>query len=58
MANRAPGPFGVLLRRYRVAALLTQEELATRARLSADTIRALESGKRHAWVDARYTPPA
>lgn len=48
MANRTPGPFGVLLRRYRTAALLTQEELAARAHLSSDTIRALESGKRRA----------
>lgn len=46
MANGSPSPFGVLLKRYRVAALLTQEELAARAQLSADTVRALERGKR------------
>ena len=37
--------FGVLLRRRRLAARLTQEELAERAGLSARTIRALESGR-------------
>jgi predicted ATPase/DNA-binding CsgD family transcriptional regulator len=39
-------PFGTLLKRFRVAALLTQEQLAVRAQLSPDTIRALERGKR------------
>lgn len=48
MKQRVPTPFGILLRRYRVAAMLTQEQLCSRARLSADTIRALESGKRRA----------
>ncbi len=38
--------FGELLRRYRTAAGLTQEELAERARLSARGITALESGER------------
>src|SRR5689334_17707486 len=38
--------FGVLLRRYRAAAHLTQEELAARASLSPDAIAALERGKR------------
>ncbi|MGZ6391575.1 MAG: ATP-binding protein [Ktedonobacterales bacterium] len=38
--------FGDLLRRYRVAAGLTQEELAARANLSADAISILECGKR------------
>lgn len=38
--------FGVLLRRYRVAAGLTQEALAERARMSAAGISTLESGKR------------
>ena len=46
MTNLPPTPFGTLLKRYRVAALLTQEQLAVRARLSPDTIRALERGKR------------
>jgi predicted ATPase/transcriptional regulator with XRE-family HTH domain len=46
MANLPPTPFGMLLKRYRVAALLTQEQLAARAQLSPDTIRALERGKR------------
>src|SRR5690348_1390934 len=42
-----PSPsFGTLLKRFRVAALLTQEQLAVRAQLSPDTIRALERGKR------------
>src|SRR3712207_7119137 len=38
--------FGELLRRYRVAAGLTQEELAERAGLSARGIVALETGER------------
>src|SRR5215472_2783325 len=38
--------FGTLLRRYRQAAGLTQEELAERARLSRDAIEALERGTR------------
>jgi predicted ATPase/transcriptional regulator with XRE-family HTH domain len=38
--------FGVLLRRYRLAAGLTQEELAERAGLSVPGLSALESGKR------------
>jgi predicted ATPase/DNA-binding CsgD family transcriptional regulator/transcriptional regulator with XRE-family HTH domain len=46
MANHSPEPFGALLKRYRTAALLTQEQLAARARLSPDAIRALERGKR------------
>jgi transcriptional regulator with XRE-family HTH domain/tetratricopeptide (TPR) repeat protein len=41
-------PYGELLRRYRVAAGLTQEALAERARVSADTISALERGINHA----------
>jgi predicted ATPase/transcriptional regulator with XRE-family HTH domain len=40
--------FGELLRRLRVGASLTQEGLAERARLSADTIAALERGRRRA----------
>src|SRR5438270_412756 len=49
MANTAKhklAPFGALLLRLRAAAGLTQEELATRAGLSAAAISALESGKR------------
>ena len=46
MAHRPPTTFGVLLRRHRTAALLTQEQLALRAQLSPDTIRSLERGKR------------
>ncbi|HET8631226.1 MAG TPA: helix-turn-helix domain-containing protein, partial [Thermomicrobiales bacterium] len=44
----APGDraFGPLLRRYRLAAGLTHEELAERARLSARAISALERGER------------
>jgi len=40
--------FAVLLRRFRVAASLTQEALADRCRVSPDTIAALEQGKRRA----------
>jgi hypothetical protein len=36
--------FGYLLRRYRLAALLTQEQLAERAHLSYRTISDLERG--------------
>jgi transcriptional regulator with XRE-family HTH domain len=42
-----PG-FGTLLRRYRQAAGLSQEELADRARLSVRTIGDLERGAGHA----------
>ena len=38
------GPFGATLRRYRVGACLTQEELAERAGLSANAVSALERG--------------
>ena len=41
-----PGAFGDVLRRYRVAAGLTQEELAERAHLSARGISNLERGVR------------
>src|SRR5437868_5687010 len=45
----APSPaFAMLLRRYRMAAGLTQEELAERARLSVRTIGDLERGASHA----------
>src|SRR5690242_16728588 len=39
-------PFGVLLRRYREAAGLSQEDLAERAGLTAKGIGALERGER------------
>jgi len=48
MADVAPISIGELLKRYRVTAGLTQEELAERAGLSARAIRALESGARRA----------
>jgi len=45
MMSTLPAPtFGVLLRRARCAAGLTQEELAVRARISVDTISVLERG--------------
>jgi transcriptional regulator with XRE-family HTH domain/tetratricopeptide (TPR) repeat protein len=44
MAERAVPAFGALLRRYRLAAGLTQEELAERARMSARAISDLERG--------------
>lgn len=47
MASSKPRSFGDLLRRYRVAAGLTQEELAERAGLSRRAIGALETGERH-----------
>lgn len=44
---RAPrSSFGALLRRHRVAAGLSQEALAERARMSSDGISALERGHR------------
>ncbi|HEY2554360.1 MAG TPA: helix-turn-helix transcriptional regulator, partial [Candidatus Cybelea sp.] len=45
---RAPGAleFGVLLRHHRLAAGLSQEALAERARMSVDGISALERGHR------------
>jgi predicted ATPase/transcriptional regulator with XRE-family HTH domain/Tfp pilus assembly protein PilF len=42
----AGGSFGELLRRYRQAAFLSQEELAERAQLSVTAIQALERGRR------------
>ncbi len=45
--ERARPSFGTLLRCYRVAAGLTQEELAERACLSRRSITALEQGKVH-----------
>ena len=47
--NEAGGlSFGLLLRRYRLAANLSQEGLAERARLSVETVSALERGVRRA----------
>ena len=43
-----PETFGVLLRRYRLAASLSQEALGERASLSASTIASLERGRRKA----------
>jgi predicted ATPase/DNA-binding XRE family transcriptional regulator len=43
-----PESFGVLLRRHRLAAGLSQEMLGERARLSANSIAALERGRRTA----------
>jgi non-specific serine/threonine protein kinase len=40
--------FGALLRRYRLAAGLSQERLAERAGISAQALSALENGRRHA----------
>src|SRR5215467_226087 len=48
MSSLPPAPFASLLRRYRQAAGLTQEELAERARLSVQAIGALERGERQA----------
>ena len=45
-ATLEPAPFGSLLRRYRLAAGLSQEALAERARVSAQGIGALERGDR------------
>ena len=42
--TRQPSPFGVLLKRHRLAAGLTQEELAEGAGLSARAISDLERG--------------
>lgn len=43
-----PAEFGSLLRRLRIAAELSQEDLAERARISVDAIGALERGRRKA----------
>jgi len=48
MSSLPPATFASLLRRYRQAAGLTQEELAERARLSVQAIGALERGDRRA----------
>ena len=46
--HRKSWSFGALLRRYRLAASLTQEALGDRARLSLNTVAALEHGRRSA----------
>src|SRR5689334_8513376 len=46
MVSAEPGQFGRLLRRFRMAAGLTQEELAERAGLSARGVQDLERGVR------------
>ncbi len=46
MTTRTPTAFGAELRRYRLAAGLSQEALAERARLSAAAVAALEAGRR------------
>lgn len=46
MATPHPRSFGELLRRYRIAAGLTQEELAERAGLSRRAVGSLETGER------------
>jgi transcriptional regulator with XRE-family HTH domain len=52
--------FGVLLRRYREAAALSQEELAEQARLSVEAISALERGVRRTpyWATVRLLADA
>ncbi len=51
MAGTVPQVFGRLLREYRLAASLTQEELAERSGLSARGLRYLEQSARHAHPD-------
>lgn len=48
MASAQPRSFADLLRRYRLAAGLTQEELAEQAGVSARAVSALENGERRA----------
>src|SRR5919201_6300188 len=52
--------FGVLLRRYREAAALSQEELAEQAHLSVEAISALERGVRRTpyWATVRLLADA
>ena len=47
MQTEHSAPFSEVLKRYRKAAALTQEELAERAGLSRNAISALERGSRH-----------
>src|SRR6185437_14867874 len=51
MEATAPQPFSELLRRYRAAAGLTQEELAERAGLSSRGVSLLEQGNRQPYRD-------
>jgi predicted ATPase/DNA-binding CsgD family transcriptional regulator len=55
MSTAEPTAFGALLRRYRVAALLTQKQVAARAGVSLNAVATLERGARrplpHATVD-------
>jgi predicted ATPase/DNA-binding CsgD family transcriptional regulator/transcriptional regulator with XRE-family HTH domain len=46
MSTREPSTFGALIRRHRVAAQLTQKQLAERVNLTASAIAALEHGAR------------
>ena len=46
MRTNSPAPFGELLKRYRLAAGLSQEELAERAGLSPRGVSDLERGAR------------
>ena len=46
--HKGATPFGELLKRHRVAAGISQESLAERARISADAISTLERGTRRA----------
>src|SRR4051812_8009579 len=46
MANEQPTPFASVLKHYRTAAGLTQEQLAVRAKLSPETAAARERGRR------------
>jgi transcriptional regulator with XRE-family HTH domain len=48
MSTQPVVPFGALLRRARLAAGLSQEELAERANLSREAISTLERGTRRA----------
>ncbi|HTJ27750.1 MAG TPA: helix-turn-helix domain-containing protein [Candidatus Limnocylindria bacterium] len=47
LSEKGASSFGTLLREYRLAAHLSQELLAERARMSVDAIGALERGVRH-----------
>src|SRR6266496_3192323 len=51
LTTSAPSTFGELLRRYRQAAGLTQQELAERAGLSVHGIQKLERGATHPYRD-------